>query len=429
MLNSFLDFLFYHTPLFYLTQSVWRDEAFSYFMAKPGIIKIIVNTANDFNPPLYYLLLHYWTYISGNSDVLLRILSFIFHLLGTYYALLLGRKLSDKKQAFYLVIFYFFNPMLIYYAFEIRMYSLYAFAATAAIYYFYIKNWKRYIISSIIGLYSHSFFIFVIISLAFYDFIKSKFKKDVFKILSPILFFIPWIPILAVQFVKSKESWFFKVDWQLVKSALGNLFTNYEGTPGHLWPYTALLSIGIFIFLFLCFKNKKLRGEIFIVPIIIPLFLILSYSVIKRPIYVNRYLIFITVFEIIAIFTGIVSIKNLAMRKTVTFLWIFFIMLFNFYIPPFKEKTDFKSTFIEINKIANKEDQVFARTPIGYLESAYYYKTPENTFVYNPQNIHIPNYIGVNVIFPNVSISNFPPAPSRLFMINDDASFEIIIQK
>lgn len=423
---SLLNLLFNNTPLFYLTQSVWRDEAFSYFMAKPDVIKIIINTANDFNPPLYYILLHFWIYISGNSDIYLRILSFIFHLIGVYYAFLIGRKISSKRWAFYLTLFYFLNPMLIYYAFEIRMYSLFAMLSTAAIYYASKKDFRKYTISSILGLYSHSFFILVIFSIGIMNFLKSRSKKILLRYFSPILFFLPWIPILAIQFVKSKESWLYPVDWQLIKSSLGNIFTGYEGTPGHLWPLTAWLSLFILFFMYLAFKNKKLNTDIFILPIVLPLFLILTYSVLKRPLFVNRYLIFISVFEVITVFIGIISIRNNNLRKLSAFAWLIFIIYFNLYTPPFREKTDFASTFKEINQLAQKKDFVFTRTPIAYLESAFYYKYPSNSFVYNPQNIHIPNYIGVNVIFPDVSRSTFPQGPSKTFMVNDDASFEII---
>ena len=64
-----LNFIFTKTPLFFLTQSFWRDEAFSYFMAKKNISEIIFLTAKDFNPPLYYSILHFWIKIFGGSEI------------------------------------------------------------------------------------------------------------------------------------------------------------------------------------------------------------------------------------------------------------------------------------------------------------------------------------------------------------------------
>jgi uncharacterized membrane protein len=73
-----LDYLFTKTPLIFLTQNLWRDEAFSYLLAKEPISKMLPLTAGDFSPPLYYIVLHYWMSIFGTSEVALRSLSTLF---------------------------------------------------------------------------------------------------------------------------------------------------------------------------------------------------------------------------------------------------------------------------------------------------------------------------------------------------------------
>lgn len=425
-----LNFLFDHTPLHYLIQSVWRDEAFSYFMAKPGILKIISNTAHDFNPPLYYILLHLWTTLAGRSDELLRLLSFAFHLAAVYVSFLFAKKLFSKKFAVFAGLFVFFNPMLLYYAFEIRMYSLYALWTFCSFYFLYTKNWKGYIASSVLGLYTHSFFPLVILSFAFtYRYIPRMGKNRLFPVLSPFIFYLPWLPVLVVQFFKSKNSWIFPVDFQLIKSVLGNLFTNYEGTPGNWWGYTAILSAIMFFFLLSFWRQKKRQSLPFLAPLFLPLFLILGYSILRRPLFVNRYLIFATVFEIWGIIWGIWLIKNPRFRKITAFFWILLLIYINLAISPYHHKTDFKTAFAEINKFAKGEDYIYSQTPIGFLESVYYYKYPERVFVYNPNHISIPDYIGSNVVFPNASKEAFPPNPSRTFLVADNASYTLIIAK
>lgn len=430
MLSTVTSFIFYHTPIFYLIQSIWRDEAFSYFMAKPNIGKVIINTANDFNPPLYYLLLHFWMNIFGRSDESLRLLSFLPHIASVYIAYQLVSKISTKRLALFAAIFTFFNPMLLYYAFEIRMYSLYALFAFCSLYFFTVKNWKWYTISCLLGLYTHSFFSLVLVSYCVYLLHSHQFKKkNVFRILKPFLFYLPWLPVLMIQFLRSKDSWMFPVDLQLVKSVLGNLFTNYEGTPGGWWHWTFLLSAVIFLSLILAARKKKKEAFLFIIPILVPLVLILGFSVLRRPIYVNRYMIFITIFEIMGILLFISSIKNKAVRSATAFFWLIFVIIFNIVIGPYHKKTDFKTTFMEINKKASQNDFVYTKTPISFLESAYYYKFPSRVFVFNPKNITIPNYIGTNAVFPNASKTSLPPSPSRVFFIADDASYEVIINK
>jgi len=161
-----LNFLFTHTPLLFLTQSFWRDEAFSYFLAKKNILEIIILSAKDFSPPLYHLLLHFWLKIFGGSEISMRSLSVIFFWATLYVCFLFLQeifKLNFKKSLIYLLLF-LVNPFLSYYAFEARAYSLFAFLATLSYYSFYKKNYKLYFLSTVFGLYTHYFMLFVVFS-------------------------------------------------------------------------------------------------------------------------------------------------------------------------------------------------------------------------------------------------------------------------
>jgi len=73
----------------FLVQSFWRDEAFSYLLAKKSILEIITLTVRDFSPPLYYFLLHFWINAFGKSEVALRSLSLIFYWATLYVAFLI----------------------------------------------------------------------------------------------------------------------------------------------------------------------------------------------------------------------------------------------------------------------------------------------------------------------------------------------------
>jgi len=135
-----LNFLFTKTPLFFLTQPFWRDEAFSYFMAKKNIFEMLFLTAKDFNPPLYYFILHFWMNIFGSSEIALRSLSLLFFW-GTICIVFLFLnnifKMKERKSSIYLILF-IINPLLLYYAFEARMYSMLAFFATLSFYAFLV---------------------------------------------------------------------------------------------------------------------------------------------------------------------------------------------------------------------------------------------------------------------------------------------------
>ena len=56
--------------------SFWLDEAYSWTMAtKFSFSEIIQRTANDFHPPLYFMVLKCWIAVFGESEIAQRMLS------------------------------------------------------------------------------------------------------------------------------------------------------------------------------------------------------------------------------------------------------------------------------------------------------------------------------------------------------------------
>ena len=56
-------------------QSFWNDEGNSARLSERAIPAILEGTASDIHPPLYYLLLHGWRALLGDSEFALRALS------------------------------------------------------------------------------------------------------------------------------------------------------------------------------------------------------------------------------------------------------------------------------------------------------------------------------------------------------------------
>lgn len=124
-----------------LGQSLWLDEAIGAIAVKSysywGIVNIFMKADN--HPPLYYLILKFWTNIFGYSEISIRFPSIVFGI-GTIYLLyLIAKEIFSSKN---LAGFYYF-PILsalflatsqfhIYYSQEARMYSLAAFFVSLA---------------------------------------------------------------------------------------------------------------------------------------------------------------------------------------------------------------------------------------------------------------------------------------------------------
>src|SRR5581483_4348243 len=58
----------YHTT----TRSIWFDEAFTWRLVRVSIPEMVMRTAADVHPPLYYLALKGWTTLFGTHLISLR---------------------------------------------------------------------------------------------------------------------------------------------------------------------------------------------------------------------------------------------------------------------------------------------------------------------------------------------------------------------
>lgn len=431
-----LNFLFTKTPLLFITQSFWRDEAFSYFMAKKSIVEIFFLTAKDFNPPLYYFILHFWMKVFGGSEIALRSLSIIFFWATIYVAFLFLNDIFKMKQkkAFFYLLFFIINPFLLYYAFEARMYSMLAFFATLSFYYFFKKNYKLYTFFTIFGLFTHYFMIFVIAGQWLFLWINKKsfqFKKSWFCI--SCLIFFPWV----IFFFSQNKNSFFNSFW-LVKPQLSHLFNLlgiiYTGHEANLYPnsfivnamdrnvfYFSILLIFIVTIGFVYLRKKALFKFLIIWGVGIPLFAIL-FSFIK-PVFIPRYFIFTTVGSILLIILVLEKIPIL-LRTVLIILLIFLSFNYQTLQLTYRQKYDLRKNLREIKTIANKNDLVYVTNEQDFFTTQYYLNDNE-VYIYGKSYEAIPNYDG-KVLIPKQKIkSTLPLYPQKAFVLNSDGKYSI----
>ncbi len=138
-----------------LDQSLWLDEGITAKVVRQfNLIEIIQRfSPADFHPPLYYLFMKLWTNIFGYSEIALRFPSIIFSLLAGWFVYLIGKRLVNKKVGLWPAAFFLFNPLIVYYSQEARMYMMVTFLLTAAVY-FIIRSIPNFFAS--VGSSSHS---------------------------------------------------------------------------------------------------------------------------------------------------------------------------------------------------------------------------------------------------------------------------------
>lgn len=197
-----------------INQSLWLDEAISANVAKNYRLLDIPTlfSPSDFHPPIYYMFLRLWTGVFGFSELALRAPSIIFSLITIYLIYLIAKKISNQKTALWAAIFTGFNPLLIYYAQEVRMYSLITMLLTIVLYYF-VKIEKKKTTTDIImfnifcGLSFATFYgsIFFIAALNLFWLIGKKWKLFFMANIGLLIAILSLTPLLLRQVATSKQ--------------------------------------------------------------------------------------------------------------------------------------------------------------------------------------------------------------------------------
>ncbi|HIQ05600.1 MAG TPA: hypothetical protein EYH31_07865, partial [Anaerolineae bacterium] len=105
--------------------SLWFDEAVSTWWAAQPVSRLLsvgLRLSEDKHPPLYYLLLHGWTMLFGNSDMAVRSLGVLLGTVAVPVVYVLGQALGGRRLAWMATLLTAFNPILVWYSQEARMF-------------------------------------------------------------------------------------------------------------------------------------------------------------------------------------------------------------------------------------------------------------------------------------------------------------------
>lgn len=429
-----MDFLFNNTYLYFFTQSFWRDEAFTVLLSKQPIIDLIVNTARDFNPPLYYVIVHFWIKFFGYSEISVRTISLIFYWLIIYfcYLFLVNIFKFGLKKSFVYLLFFIINPVLFLYGCEARMYTMFAFLATASFYFFLTKQKKLYLITTTLGLFTHYFMIFVLAVQILSVFIKDR--KIVFskyhQLLIPPILFLPWL-----IFVGSQKNWQLSSFWiepatlKTVINFPALLFTGYENDQKFLGNLITKIAYFLWLFLsisFIVIKLKRKKIEHY-VKVIIIWGLLLPFTIVLvsffKPIFLVRYLIFSSV-GFLLLLTYLWDNLNLFFKLII--LAVTILILLNFRKLELKnhKKSNYRSIMTEIKYLAKPGDLMYVTSELDFFTAQYYFDE-NRVFVYGKSYAEIPDYVG-KILIPESRLTNsLPKFPNKAFILTSDTHYEI----
>lgn len=413
-----------------MTQSFWRDEAFSYLMAKMPILDMLQTTARDFNPPFYYILLHGWMNIFGSSEVAIRSLSLIFFAISVFVFLMLlidVLKIPEKKAWIYVLLFGI-NPFMLYYGIEGRMYSLFALLSLSSFYLLMTKRLKWYALCVGIGLFTHYFFIFVLgtqlLYVALYE--RTSLKKLVRTVTLPVVAFLPWLYYISPTITtKTDNFWTQPLSFSESINTLGILFTGYEMVWQFYTKYIPYVSVAIVAILAYFFSRKIRKDPILSLLLLWAFGAYFSVAIISfiKPIFVPRYLIF-AVPGFLALLAYIMEHVSPKTKVLIAAVLLLITAHYSYKSSLYKRKGDIRKTMHEIHNIADSNDVIYVQDASLYFTAAYYAKGKQ-VYIYQPPE-QVPYYIGLAIVPKNAYTNLLPTYPKKAFMLKNDYEYDII---
>jgi len=337
--------------LFHLNfEDYWFDEINSFWLSDPTISDKNTYIQRYLNPGqpdqiTFYFFLKYFFKIFGYSDVIGRYFSFIFGCLSIPIIVYSSFKIKNNSSFLFLFFLLSINSYLIAYSQEVRVYSLLLFVSSINIFLF-IKliddinqksEWYLYLsflISSILNISLHIFAFLILVSEIIFLLYLYYINKSVqLKLIMAVFlsFFFALLFNYEVIFLKyNVNTWIPALE---SKFFLDFFFSRFFGSKimGIIYLIT-LIYLLVKFRLFILYKNKKL---LFLLILTICTYLIpIIYSLIVRPILIDRYIIFVLI-PLFILLTHL--IWNLKEKK----IKYFFIFLLSF--------STITNTFIELN--------------------------------------------------------------------------------
>ena len=109
------------------TDELWLDEANTIGVVRDELLDLVRALAHDNKPPLYYLAVHAWLRVFGESEAALRSLSALFGLLTVGLCFVFGRDLLGTRAAIVAAMLAGLTPISVHYSREGRNYAMLTF--------------------------------------------------------------------------------------------------------------------------------------------------------------------------------------------------------------------------------------------------------------------------------------------------------------
>jgi mannosyltransferase len=477
-------------------KGLWLDETFSIWMARHGVVNMLQWIVRiDQHPPLYYLLLHYWIALNGDTPYAVRLLSALFGTGTIPIIYLIGKRISGAVTGLAAAVFLAFSLFNIYYSQETRMYTLLTFNAAVAIYALvrlltdahsvrpigsefreYLHAWRTsepvepdtegnfiykvepryqtgwrawvfrrrwlpiqaietdlawvaFIVFSAATLFTHNtavfFFLAInifVLGLMLFQRIKKPEPLPAFQapslgnwVKAQVGIFLLWSPWLYAFFQQAskvdQEFWIPKPSWEAVTHTLRTLLNPSAPTQASqvmTWILCAVLCLG------LVYYRKKLSIFLFLAALFAIPFLGELIVSLRRPIFLDRTLIWITIPLFLVLAAGIAQLRfRLLIIVALGVVGINYLFSTGDYYR-FMQKEDWSDPAGYVANFAQKDDLVLFNSAMVQIPFDYYFQPYENLYSIQVEKHGIPDMFDRGIPEPKMTNNDIPRLISLL---------------
>jgi len=372
-----------------LNESLWRDEAFAALLSRHEPSEIIGLSAGDATPPLFYLVLHFWVGVLGDSEVAMRALTLLFFVATGLVMFLLGSRLGGNAR-WWLLAFSLTQPFLFRYGFEVRAYSLLALLTATTILFFARRDRLALAISATALLYTHLFGVWIVAALLGWGVLK---REPVVPLLVALAASLPWA-VNYVTFGRAATGW-----WLPAPTA--------ESVALYLVKLGAPL-----LLILVPFARGLARQPVFLLAAFLfltPIVGALAVSQIK-PVFLDRYLIVVVPAELLLLVLPAATTRHFRYLAAVVLLVHLGASAYLFTHPA---KPPFRELAAYLESERRPGDVVINMDALTYFESHYY---GLDSKILSP-SADIPIYMGSVLIPASDVITALPTSAERYFWI------------
>jgi hypothetical protein len=370
------------------------DEAFSVFHAQQKLKELIDTLNGEANPPVYYILLHFWIKLFGIAPVSVKLLNIILSFGTAVMIVAIGKRLNNLGFALFASAAFLFSNLHFEFSQEIRAFQL-VMLLTVCSNYFYISYFETKKNGYLIGIgltilalpYAHynAALVSIVQGVTSLFFIRTHWKQ-VWKLWVIYLFagflFLPQYLIFR-EVIPSEDFWLNLSNWDdffyIVKAASG-----YEGLFKYLFPTYAVLPFMVILFKRFGLLSSQFQWKFFLffwLLFILPL--ALNFSIAQ---YVPSFQLRYVIFTSLGIYFSFGYFFFNLRKKGVVLVLIpilFVAMFFSEFRPGKIDNEGWKDTAQLIHAMQRTEKVGVVITASYKLKDLVYYYNPEDFKDYN----------------------------------------------